>query len=262
MPDELTALPFPPRTADTVRVDGGPEEDAYLAAWPPPDGAWERAGQMLVPGTDGPEDHITLRAPDGATVVVRFAAGSFFRKPDDAHPTPGERVAAAMRAGHDLAKDEGPLHPGTMPQYPVPSQTHTGTVAVPLPILAVDAGRRGLYAPPRFAVVRWPSAEPVGVGDFPDFDPDHWPPPRLGDWPPPTVRDWNPLHLAGSIERFTAVWGRLLDAWFSGEPYPHLEDDKREARMLLENLLPAAMLDIYVELSPRFWAWLMEDQTP
>jgi hypothetical protein len=259
MTDELEGGPFPPRATSTVRVDSPAEEDAYLAAWPPEGGVWERTGQVLMPGTEGAEDHITVRAPDGTTAVVRFAA-AFFGKSPSALETPGARVSAAMRAGHALAKEEGPLHPGAMPLYPVPSETHSGTVAAPLPILATDAGRRGLYAPPRFAVVRWPSAEAVGIGDAPGFDPERWPPPRLGDWPPPTVRDWNPLRLAGAIERFTALWGRLLDAWFSGEAYPHLADEKREARLLLGRLLPPAMLEIYAELSPRFWAWLADDR--
>ncbi|MCC2626813.1 MAG: hypothetical protein K0S14_463 [Thermomicrobiales bacterium] len=160
-----------------------------------------------------------------------------------------------MRAGHELARTEGPLHPGTLPQYPVPSESHTSAVAVPLPILAVDAGRRGLFAPPRVAVVRWPSAEPVGTGDAPGFVPERWPPPRLGDWPPLAVRDWPPYRLAGTIERFSAIWARLLDTWFSGEGYPQLDDERHEAHLLLERLVPEAMLEFYAEISPRFWAW-------
>jgi hypothetical protein len=125
-----------------------------------------------------------------------------------------------------------------------------------LTVLAVDAGQRGLFAPPRIAVVRWPSAEAVGVGDAPGFDPDRWPPPRLGDWPPLTVRDWPEYRLAGTIERFSAIWVRLLDAWFSGDRYPQIDDEKREARMLLERLVPEALITFYAGLSPGFWAWL------
>ena len=91
---------------------------------------------------------------------------------------------------------------------------------------------------------------------MPGFDPNHWPPPRLGDWPPAAVRTWEPTRLAGTIERFTAIWGRLLDAWFSGDAYPHLTDERAEARRLLERLLPPAMLAVYAELSPEFWTWL------
>jgi len=258
MGDGAAASPFPTRQMETVRVDSVGEEYAYLIAWPLPDGAWERVGQVLAPGAAGPEDHLTVRGVNGETAVVRFVMRSFFSYPPAEGVAPGERVAAVMRAGQELAQAEGPLHPGSLPQYPVPSEAHTGAVAVPLAILAADAGQRGLFAPPRIAVVRWPSAEPVGVGDAPGFDPSRWPPPRLGDWPPPAVRDWAPHRLAGTIERFSAIWTRLLDAWFSGEAYPQLVDEKREARLLLERLVPEAMLVIYAEISPRFWTWLRQ----
>ena len=256
MAKHLEALPFPPRDAPTVRVDGIAEEHAYLIAWPPADGPWQRAGRMLVPGPDGPEDHVTVRAPDGTAAVVRFAIGSFYGKVDAATDSPRDRVSRAMRAGHELAKAEGPLHPGSLPQYPVPSESHPGAVAIPLPILAADAGQRGLYAPPRLDVVRWPSAEPVGVGDAPGFDPARWPPPLLGEWPPLAVRDWDPQRLAGTIERFSAVWGRLLDAWFTQDGYAQLADEQQEARMLIGRLVPEPLLAAYAVLSPRFWRWL------
>ena len=184
--------PFPERGVETVRIDSVAEAYAYFTAWPPSDGPWEHVGQVFAPGPAGPEDHLTVRAPDGQTAVVRFAIGSFFSSPGAALVAPGEQVSAAMRAAHELAKSEGPLHPGTLPQYPVPSASHTGAVAVPLPILALDAGQRGLFAPPRIAVVRWPTAEAVGVGDAPGFDPERWPPPRLGDWPPPRCATGRP----------------------------------------------------------------------
>jgi hypothetical protein len=248
--------PFPERGTETVRIDSVAEAYSYFTAWPPPDGPWEHVSQVLAPGPSGPEDHLTVRAPDGQTAVVRFAIRSFFSYPGEALVAPGEQISTAMRAGHELAKTEGPLHPGTIPQYPVPSESHAGAVAVPLPILAIDVGRRGLFAPPRIAVVRWPSAEPVGVGDAPGFDPDRWPPPRLGDWPPPAVRGWAPNRLAGTIERFSAILVRLLDAWFSRNEYPQLDDEKREARLLLTRLVPEGMVEFYGEINPRFWTWL------
>jgi hypothetical protein len=143
-----------------------------------------------------------------------------------------------------------------MPHYPVPSPAYAQTVAVPLPILAIDAGRRWLYAPPRIAVVRWPSAEAVGVGDAPGFDPENWPPARLGDWPPATVRDWEQQRLAGAVARFTSIWGRLLDVWFGSERYPQLDDERLEALLLLGLLEPEGMLTFYAEISQPFWAWL------
>jgi hypothetical protein len=125
------ASPFPERAAETVRIDSVAEAYAYFIAWPPPDGAWEHVGQVFAPGPAGPEDHLTVRAPDGQMAVVRFAIRSFFSYPGEALVAPGEQVSAVMRAGHELAKTEGPLHPGTLPLYPVPSESHTDAVAVP-----------------------------------------------------------------------------------------------------------------------------------
>jgi hypothetical protein len=257
-PSELPEWPFPVRREVPARVDNVTEEYAYLAAWPSADGPWERIAQILAFGAQGPEDILTVRSPAGATTDVRFAIGSFFGGAEHLAILPNERVAEAMRAGHELAKGEGPLHPGTMPQYPVPSPAHAGSVAIPLAILGVDQGRRGLYAPPRIAVVRWPDAHPVGVGDAPGFDPRQWPPRRLGDWPPATTRDWDQQRLAGTIERFSALWGRVLDAWFSGTSYPQHSDELDEARQLLALLVPEDLLEIYRDLSPNFWKVLEE----
>lgn len=256
MTDGAAASAFPPRAIDTVRVDSQAEELAYIAAWPHPRGAWIPMGFVFVPGIPSTQKHFAIRSPDETTATIRFLVGSYHEAKRPPGDMPAQRVEAAMRAGHELAKKEGPLHPGSMPQYPVPAPAHAGAVAVPLPVLAIDAGQRWLYAPPRIAVVRWPSGEAVGVGDAPGFNPDHWPPPRLGDWPPATVRDWEQPRLAGAIERFTAIWGRLLDVWFAGERYPQLDDERLEALLLLAFLVPEPMLKIYGEISPEFWAWL------
>jgi hypothetical protein len=255
------AAAFPPRAIDSIRVDSEAEEHAYIAAWPPASGgAWSIRGWAFVPGIPSTQKRVVITTPEGAPSVVHFLVGSYHGGRPKPVPTPGERVSTAMRAGHELAKEEGPLHPGTMPQYPVPSATHAGAVAVPLPVLAIDAGQRWLYAPPRIAVVRWSSTEAVGVGDAAGFDPDDWPPARLGEWPPAAVRAWDQSRLAGAIDRFTAIWSRLLDVWFGGDRYPQLDDERLEALLLLALLLPAPMLDIYADLNPDFWAWLREDQ--
>lgn len=261
MVDDLAARAFPPRAVDTIRVDSPEEEEAYVAAWPHPRGAWAPAGFVFVPGIPSTQKHLALRAPDESTTTVRFLVGSYHdaQRPQDQRPA--RRVESIMRAGHALAKAEGPLHPGTLPLYPVPAPSHPGAVTVPLPVLAIDAGQRWLYAPPRFAVVRWPSADPVGVGDMPDFSPDTWPPPRLGDWPPVTVRDWDQGRLAGAIARFTAIWGRLLDLWFGAAPYLQFNDERLEALLLLGLLVPEPMLATYARLSATYWAWVRGDET-
>lgn len=252
---------FPPRAVDTIRVDSQAEEVAYITAWPHPDGPWTPTAWVFVPGIPSTQKHVTVSAPDDTETTIRFLVGSYHDARRPAEELPAQRVEAVMRAGQELAKEEGPLHPGSMPQYPVPSPAHAGSVAVPLPILAIDAGQRWLYAPPRIAVVRWPSGEAVGVGDAPGFSPDDWPPARLGDWPPATVRDWDQQRLAGAIARFTAIWGRLLDVWFGGERYPQFNDERLEALLLLALLVPEQMLSIYASLSPSFWTWLRGEQT-
>lgn len=249
---------FPPREIDSIRVDSQGEEMAYIAAWPPPQGTWQVEGTAFIPGIPSTQKRLLLRAPDGAQIVIHFLVGSYHEVTQRNADPAAARVERAMRAGLDLAKQEGPLHPGSLPQYPAPIPAYRDAVAVPLPILAIDARQRGLYSPPRFAVVRWPGGEPLGVGDVPGFDPDNWPPPRLSDWPPPSVRGWEPGRLAAAIERFTAIWGRLLDVWFGSKDYPQLADEKREACLLLAFLLPAGMLELYADLSPAFWGWLRE----
>lgn len=255
MPD---AHAFPTRQIDSLRVDSQGEEMAYLAAWPAASGAWQVEGTGFIPGIPSTQKRVLLRAPDGTQTVIHFLVGTYHEVAQRTADPAAARVERAMRAGLELAKQEGPLHPGSQAQYPVPLPAYRDAVAVPLPILAIDDRQRGLYAPPRFAVVRWPGAEPLGVGDVPGFDPDNWPPPRLSDWPPPAIRAWEPARLAGAIERFTAIWGRLLDAWFGGAPYPQLADERHEARLLLAFLLPTGLLSLYAELSPAYWAWLEE----
>lgn len=256
MPESASA--FPPRGIDSLRVDSPDEEAAYIAAWPSASGPWQVTGTAFIPGIPSTQKRVALTAPDGERAVLHFLVGSYHAAAGRGADPPAQRVEAVMRAGQELAKQEGPLHPGSMPQYPVPSPGHAGAVTVPLPILAIDARQRGLYAPPRYAVVRWPSAEAIGVGDVPGFDPEHWPPPRWSDWPPASVRDWQPRRLSAAIERFTAIWGRLLDVWFGGDPYPQLGDERREALLLLARLTPDGQRAFYAEMSPAFWTWLTD----
>ena len=258
MPKPPSAKAFPPRGIDSIRVDSQGEEVAYIATWPAASGPWEMTGWAFIPGIPSTQKRVGLTAPDGAQAVIHFLVGSHHEAARRSADPPAQRVETVMKAGQALAKQEGPLHPGSMPQYPVPSPGHAGAVAVPLPILAIDARQRGLYAPPRYAVVRWPSAEAIGVGDVPGFDPDHWPPPRWSDWPPASVRGWEPRRLSAAIERFTAIWARLLDVWFGGAPYPQLADERLEARLLLALLTPDGLHALYASMSPAFWAWLIE----
>jgi len=131
---------------------------------------------------------------------------------------------------------------------------------VPLAILAVDQGRRGLYAPARVAVLAYPGGEPVGVGEFPGFEPERWPPPRLGDWPPAALVGVAPARLGGMVTRFAGCWRRLLDAWIAGGDGRHRRDDGVEALALLARLDPPGMVGVYRRLNAEFWRWLAEEE--
>lgn len=247
--------PFPPRTTPTVRVDSVVEERAFIAAYPPLAGPWQVTSQMLVTPRERPEDHLTLSAPDGTLAIIRFDVASFpathERDPYD------DRLSPVLRTATDFGEENGPHHPGSLARFPVPSARYRGRVEVPLAILAVDdAGQRGLYAPDRVVVLTWPDGEPVGIGPYPGFDPDGWPPPRLGDWPPSGISQLEPNRLQSMVARFGGCWIRLLSAFLSGIDYPHRADEAAEARTLLARLEPKAMCDIYAQLSPEFWAWL------
>jgi hypothetical protein len=100
-----------------------------------------------------------------------------------------------------------------------------------MPVLAVDQGRRGLYAPPRVVVIDLATGKARGVGEFPEFDPESWPPRRLGDWPPASMTAVSQQQVQGSIMRFSALWKRILEAWFSKDIVrtPELAGEIREA---------------------------------
>jgi hypothetical protein len=126
-------------------------------------------------------------------------------------------------------------------------------------VLAVDdAGVRGLYAPPRQVIIRRDDHSLVGVGEFPGFDPEHWPPPRLGDWPPTQLRGIPAEQLQATIARFSACWSRVMDAWFAGvtEPGPVLVEDIKEALHRRAFLDLMSFLPSYDRLNPAFAAWL------
>lgn len=254
-----TELPFPPRLNETVRIDGPEEGEAFLAAYPPPDGAWTVGGRVRVALGERTEDHLTLLAgADAAPTTIRFDVSAFAAEGVGRGP---EALDDLLQRAAAFARENGPSHPGELPRFPVPSTEYPGRVAVPMAILAVDRGQRGLYAPARVVVVAFPSGEPVGAGGFPGFDPEEWPPPRLGDWPPEGVRGLDPAQLRGSVARFGACWRRLLGTWF-GDDYPQRIDEATEARALLARLDAPGMLGSYERLNPAFWRWLVAGGQP
>jgi hypothetical protein len=254
------ALPFPPRTVDTYRADSVAEEHAFLQAYPPVTGAWELVSQTLRFRAEAPQDHLTVRAEGYGEVTVPFDVASFFGDApgNGAHDADLDRL---LEQALDFARANGPHHPGSVPRFPVPSAGYPGRVEVPMALVAVDnSGRRGLYAPPRVVVLTYPAGEPVGVGEFEGFDPEQWPPRRLGDWPPPAMQQIDQTRLRAMITRFTAIWSRLLTAWLTDTDYPQRADEAAEALVLLGHLDAPAMLGVYEQMSPRFWRWLTGPQ--
>jgi hypothetical protein len=163
-----------------------------------------------------------------------------------------------MEAASEFSASNPPHHPGTQARYPVPSASYANSLAVPMPVLALEGGRRGLYAPPRVVVIDYRTGEAKGVGEFPGFDPEDWPPARLGDWPPDTLAAMHRLQLQGTIMRFSAVWNRVLKAWFAKDVVdtPDLTADVIEALETRSILDLEEFIPYYDRLNPVFARWL------
>ena len=226
--------------------------------YPSPAGPWRVTGRLAVGGRSGPEEHVALEAPDGTGAVVRFAISPLQgRSPGD--PEAGQALDVLMERAVAWAKEHEPVHPGVLPRFPVPAEGYPGRVAVPLALLAVGDDRQtGLFGPTRAVILPFPEGEVVGAIDAPGFDPDAWPPRRLGPWPPAGLGGVDPPRLAGIVRRFSALWERLLAAFFAGSDDPNRRDEAAEARLLLARLDPTPMLRVYGEMSPRFWGWVAE----
>lgn len=263
-PEAEPAILFPARAGQAVRVDSLAEEQAYLSAYPSAFGPWEVVSQTLSTRDGHATDRLVVCAGAGAGSVVEtevlFDVSSFVGTPGLTR-LGGFTTEFLDRLTHgalEFARSNVPLHPGTLPRFPVPSAHYPGRVDVPLALLAVDAGRRGLFAPPLVVTLDYPGGAPFGVGDFPGFRPADWPPPRLGDWPPPAVAALDRVRLQGTIARFSGCVTRLLDAWLGGADYAHSSDDVAEAFALLAVLDLPAMLEIYERLNAAYVGWLSD----
>ena len=250
---------LPPPDARPIRVDSIEEEYAFLAAYPPAVGAWQVTSQRISPD-DEPTDQLEARADDGQRAVFTFELASFFGSAPVSRlgrPTTEFFDALAQRAGA-FAANNGPQHPGTLPRFPIPSARYAGRVDVPMAVLATDEQGRALFAPPRVVTLAYPTGEPVGVGEFPGFDPERWPPPRLGDWPPPALAGVDRARLGGIVGRFSAVGTRLFESWLNdpARGYPQIGSERREFVALLAMLDGEGMTRYYRVLNPLFWEWL------
>ncbi len=251
-------------TREIVYVDSGEEQVAWLIARYGPQGTWTTRDQGIVTLGDGSvAERATLRTSRG-DVEVEFRDAtprviSFTGEPPDTGRA--ETLDLVMQRAAEFAAANPPHHPGSLPRFPVPIEHYGESVGVPLPILAVDdIGRRGLYAPPRVAVIDWRTHEPVGVRDFPGFNPENWPPKRLGDWPAPGAAGLEAEQLEATIMRFGACWSRVIDAWFGNRDRVTdvLTADVADALSRRQVLDPPGMSEVYRALNPRFADWLGE----
>ncbi|MDQ3657745.1 MAG: hypothetical protein M3457_22055 [Chloroflexota bacterium] len=251
------------RTGDSarIRVDSADEQYAYLLARFGDPSLWSVQSQMFELTADGREAErvdVTLAAGELARVTfVSSQEEDSFDSPVVDEDGTGflDRV---MESAFAFSESNPPHHPGTLARFPVPSAGYANALSVPMPVLALEGGKRGLYAPPRVVVIDYGTGDARGVGEYPGFDPERWPPERLGDWPPQTLTGLHRLQLQGTIMRFSAVWNRILEAWFAKEimDSPDLTADVAEAletRVILD--LPE-LLPYYDRLNPVFAKWL------
>lgn len=204
---------------------------------------------------DGVELETMTVVADGQPREVSFDV-TVLRDSDPEGEDPTLTLDRIMRAASDYAEQHPPQHPGSLARFPVPWDAYPHALAVPMTVLAADQGERLLFAPPRVVGVSYPEFVPIGVGEYPGFEPDGWPPELLGPWPPPALQGRSMPALQGMIGRFSACWLRLLGAWFDRDTYPYLAADAADALDLLADLDLPAMQSYYIRLSPGFWAWL------
>jgi hypothetical protein len=245
-----------------VYIDSDKEQQAWLMATFGPMGTWQTMSQTLRIADDGGQQEVLeIRLQSGESVSIPFMEAS----PDESLEGEGvdrtEQLDDLMSLAAQFAEQNPPNHPGSLPRFPVPSRSYAEAVSIPMPVLAVDdTGRRGLYAPPRQVAINIRDFTLIGVGEFPDFDPEHWPPPRLGDWPPRELASIDHEQLQGMIARFNACWSRVLEAWFSQQASttPVLQADIRESLRYRAILDLPAFDAYYRRLNPVFAKWLAD----
>lgn len=241
-----------------IRVDSVDEEYAYVTAYPPDEGTWTIESQRLSRVESGAIDTLVLRSSAGAERLYRFDISSFFgrdQRPATEPSTTGY-LDSVMEQAAEFASQNGAHHPGSLPRFPVPSDRYPGRLDVPMPILAVGDGGRGLYAPVRVVTMTFEDPEPFGVGEFPGFDPDHWPPPRVADWPPSAIREMDRIRLQATIGRFSAVAVRLYSSYFTRKSFAQEGLERAEFFRLVRTLDVPAMEPYYRQIAGRFFNWL------
>ena len=254
-------------TESVIRVDSADEQYAYLTASFGAPANWEVVSQTWSSLPSGEAIEIaTLRLNTGDTIDVTFGVvtpddDSFDGSPDaDENPSTGW-LDSVMEAAVEFSKNNPPHHPGTIARFPVPAAGYANALSVPMGLIAVDGANRGLYAPPRIVALGIAGLEPIGVGEFPDFDPEFWPPKRLATWPLETLTQVSPEQLQGIIQRFSACWSRVIAAWFAKEPepYQYLGTDIHAALEYRAQLDAAEMAPFYDRMNPLFASWIRDN---
>ena len=259
MEDDRPVLGIPGEPDDPIRVDSAAEQEAFLGAYAPARATARIAAGPVAFGSGPALERVVLVVPGGEERTILFNVSGFVRstggRGGDAPAT--ERVETWMRTAEAFARENGPSHPGTVARFPVPSARYPGRLDVPLAVLASDGGRRGIYAPPRVVTLDQQTGEPFGIGEFPGFAPEDWPPPRLGDWPPLVLRGVAPRRLEAMVARFSACLTRLIAAYFDpgAADYPHRLAEAAETRALLGVLCLPEMARFYARLNPAYDRW-------
>ena len=200
-----------------VYIESDVEQAAWIYANFGPDGTWQTVSQTMRSTGDGEiQEILEIRRATGESVLVPFMEASTDESLEGTGADRTGVIEDLMHLAAQHAEANPPHHPGSMPRFPVPTRAYDNSLAIPMPILAVDdLGQRGLYAPPRYVVISVRDNSLIGFGDFPGFDPEMWPPPRVGDWPPASVVSMPEQQMQGVIQRFSCCWSRILEAWFA-----------------------------------------------
>jgi len=252
--------------ATLIRIESAEEQYAYMLARFGDPAGWRVVAQMFDTAADGRDvERVDVAMESGDAIRVSFVSVTEETSFETAvvDEDGGGFLGRIMESAFAFSEANPPHHPGTLARFPVPSSSYANALSVPMPVLALEGGKRGLFAPPRVVVIDYGSGDAKGVGEFPGFDSEDWPPQRLGDWPPPTLATMHRLQLQGSVMRFSALWRRVLRAWFAKEimDSPDLTADVAEALAMRSILDLPALFPYYERLNPVFAKWLARHST-
>lgn len=243
-----------------VYIESDVEQAAWIYANFGPDGTWQTISQTMRASASGDMmEVLEIRRATGETETVAFMEASADESLTGTGVDRTGVIEDLMHLADQHAEANPPHHPGSLPRFPIPARAYDEAISVPMAILAVDdLGQRGLYSPPRHVVIAVADNELIGFGDFPGFDPEMWPPARVGDWPPPALQEMPEQQMQGVIQRFSCCWSRVLEAWFNKSVgYSDvLRADIAESLRYRQILDTPGFEQLYARLNPEFQEWL------